>query len=150
MNARIRNGPLKALIAWRSEREYCYSMGLALGITTYTLGITRETYQSDKRYYTKTIPTQIFNHGTMCVTGFPCSSVGKESACNTGDPASIPGLGRSPGEGNGYPLQYSCLENAMDRGAWQATVHGVAMCITNVLISPLLFISNCEEGILVY
>ena len=56
---------------------------------------------------------------------FPHSSVGKESACNAGDLGSIPGLGRSPGEGNGNPLQYSCLENPMDRGAWQATVHGV-------------------------
>ena len=57
--------------------------------------------------------------------GFPCSSVGEESACNAGDLGSIPGLGRFPGEGNGNPLQYSCLENPMDRGAWQATVHGV-------------------------
>ena len=54
------------------------------------------------------------------------SSVGKESACNVGDPGSIPGLERFPGEGNGNPFQYSCLENPMDRGAWQATVHGVA------------------------
>ena len=53
-------------------------------------------------------------------------SGGKESACNAGDPSSIPISGRSPGEGNSYPLQYSCLENYMDRGAWQATVHGVA------------------------
>ena len=52
---------------------------------------------------------------------FPCSSVGKESACNAGDPDSIPGSGRSPGEGNGNPLPYSCLENSMDRGTWQAT-----------------------------
>ena len=51
---------------------------------------------------------------------------GKESACNAGDPGSIPGLGRSPGEGNGKPLQYSCLENPMGGGTWQATVHGVA------------------------
>ena len=50
--------------------------------------------------------------------GFPCSSVGKESACNAGDLCSIPGSGRSPGEGNGSSLQYSCLENPMDRGAW--------------------------------
>ena len=49
-----------------------------------------------------------------------------EPACNAGDPGSIPALGRSPGEGNGNPLQYSCLENPMDRGAWRATVHGVA------------------------
>ena len=57
--------------------------------------------------------------------GFPHSSVGKESACSAGDPGLIPGLGRSTGEGNGNPLQYSCLENPMDRGAWQAIVHGV-------------------------
>ena len=57
--------------------------------------------------------------------GFHGGSDGKESACNVGDPGSIPGSGRSPGEVNGYPLQYSCLENPMDRGAWQATVHGV-------------------------
>ena len=57
--------------------------------------------------------------------GFPHSSVGKESACNAGDLGSILGSGRSPGKGNGNPLQYSCLENSMDRRAWQATVHGV-------------------------
>ena len=56
---------------------------------------------------------------------FPCSSVSKESACSAGDPGSIPGLGRFPGEGNGNPLQYPCLENLMDRGDWWATVHGV-------------------------
>jgi len=52
-------------------------------------------------------------------------SVGKESACSAGDPSSIPQLGRSPGEGNGNPLQYPCLENLIDRGAWWAAVHGV-------------------------
>ena len=57
---------------------------------------------------------------------FPGGSGGKESACKAGDPGSIPGLGRSSGEGNGNPLQYSCLENSMDRGAWRATVHEVA------------------------
>ena len=56
---------------------------------------------------------------------FPGGSEGKESACSAGDPGSIPGLGRSPGEGNDNPLQYSCLENPMDRGAWWATVHVV-------------------------
>ena len=53
-----------------------------------------------------------------CTPGFPGDSDGKASACNAGDPGSIPGLGRLPGEGNGNPLQYSCLENSMDRGAW--------------------------------
>ena len=57
--------------------------------------------------------------------GFPGGSVGKESACNVGDLGLIPGLGRSPGEGNGNPLQYSCLENSMDRRAWRVTVHRV-------------------------
>ena len=57
--------------------------------------------------------------------GFPGSSAGKESTCNAGDLNSIPGLGRSPGEGNGDPLQYSHLENSMDRGAWWAIVHEV-------------------------
>ena len=52
-------------------------------------------------------------------------SVGKESACSAGDSGSVPELGSYPGEGNGNPLQYSCLENPMDRGAWQAAVHGV-------------------------
>ena len=53
---------------------------------------------------------------------FPGGSDGKETACNAGDPGVIPGLGRSPREENGYSLQYSCLENSMDRGAWWATV----------------------------
>ena len=57
---------------------------------------------------------------------FPGGSDGKESACNAGDLGLIPGLGRSPGEGVNYPLQYFCLENSMDRGVWWATVHGVA------------------------
>ena len=57
---------------------------------------------------------------------------GKESACNVGDVGSIPGLGRSPGEGNGNPLQCSCLENPMDRGAWWATVHGVTKSQTQM------------------
>ena len=57
---------------------------------------------------------------------FPGGSGGKESACSAGNPGLIPGLGRSPGEENGNPLQYPGLENPMDRGAWQAIVHGVA------------------------
>ena len=67
---------------------------------------------------------------------FPHSSVGKESACNVGDLGSIPGSGRSAGEGNGNPLQYSCLENPMDRGALQATVHGVARVRHDLATKP--------------
>ena len=62
----------------------------------------------------------------LVVMGFPGASEVKASASNAGDPRSIPGLGRPPGEGNGKPLQYSCLENPMDGEAWYATVHGVA------------------------
>ena len=58
--------------------------------------------------------------------GLPGGSDGKESVCNSGDPGSFPGSGRSPGEWSGNPLQYFCLENSMDRGAWWAIVHGVA------------------------
>ena len=62
----------------------------------------------------------------ICIELSWLSSVGKESACSAGDLGSIPGLEKSPGEGNGNPFQYPCLENLMDRGAWWAAVHGVA------------------------
>ena len=64
--------------------------------------------------------------------GFPGGSDGKESACRAGDPGSISGLGRSPGEGHGNPLQYSYPKNPMDRGAWQATDHGVTKSQTGL------------------
>ena len=63
---------------------------------------------------------------------FPGGSDGKESACNAGDLGSISGSGRSPGEGNGYPLHYSCLENSMDRGAWRATVYEITKSQTRL------------------
>ena len=64
------------------------------------------------------------------VMGFPHGSVGKESACNAGEPGSIPGLRRSPEEGNGNLFQYSCLKSPMDRGIWWATVQRVAESVT--------------------
>ena len=64
-----------------------------------------------------------------------------ESACNVGDLGSIPGSGSSPGEGNGNPLQYSCLENSMDRGAWWATAHGVTKSQTQLSDSFSLSLS---------
>ena len=76
-------------------------------------------------------------HLWFCIPLCYCSSVGKESACNAGDPGLIPGSGRSPGEGNGNPLQYSCLENPMDRGAWQATVHGFTRVRHDLVTKPL-------------
>ena len=69
------------------------------------------------------------DHNNLRVSG---RSAGKDSACKAGDPGSIPGLGRSRGEGNGSPLQYSGLENSMDRGAWRATVHGVTKSQTQL------------------
>ena len=68
------------------------------------------------------IPGNLF----VCLLYILHSSVGKESAGNAADTGLIPGLKRSPGEGNGNPLQYACLENAMDRGAWRTTVHSIA------------------------
>ena len=69
----------------------------------------------------------------LCETlGFPGGSDSKESACSMGDSGSILGLRRSPGEGNGCPLQYSCPENPMDRGAWQVAVHGVSKSRTRL------------------
>ena len=67
-----------------------------------------------------------------CTADFPGGSDGKVSAYNVGDLGSIPGSGRSPGEGNGNSFQYSCLENPMDRGAWWAAVHGVAKSRTQL------------------
>ena len=77
--------------------------------------------------------------------GFPGGSEVKVSACNAGDLGSIPGLGRSPGEGNGNPLQYSCLENPMDRGAWWATVHGVVKSRTQLSNFTFTFIHKIDN-----
>ena len=72
------------------------------------------------------VPVLGLNPGsTPSHVGFPGVSVVKNSLVNAGDISLIPSLGRSPGEGNGYPLQYSCLGNPMDRGAWRATGHGI-------------------------
>ena len=68
----------------------------------------------------------------LTIWGFPGGSDSKHSACSAGDPGLIPGLGRSPGEGNGNPLQYSCLEDSMDRGDWWATIHGVSKSWTQL------------------
>ena len=73
-----------------------------------------------------------FFFSLQIVLGFPGSSNSKTSACNARDPGEIPGSGRSPGERNGNPLQYSYLENFIDRGAWQATVHGTTKSWTQL------------------
>ena len=72
--------------------------------------------------------------------GFPCGSDGKESTCNEGYEGSLPGLGRSHGIGNGYPLQYSCLENSMDRGAWGCRVrHDGARGCCSIIYKHILY-----------
>ena len=81
------------------------------------------------RWRRERLPTPVF-------LGFPGGSAGKESACDVGDLGSIPGLGRSPAEGKGYPLQYSCLENLMDGGVWRATVHGVTRVRHDLATKP--------------
>ena len=80
-------------------------------------------------------------------TSEPYSTDGKKSACSTGDPGSIPGSGRSSREGNGKLLQYSCLENPMDRGAWQATVHEVVESETTEQLTLLYSISNEKKKV---
>ena len=77
--------------------------------------------------------------------GFPGSSHGKETTCNTGDPGLIPGLRRSPGECYGNPLQYSCLENSMDTGAWRAIAHEVARVGHNLVTK--ITMHRDEQGI---
>ena len=92
--------------------------------------------------YCKTLKCEVFLFFVKSSSGFPCGSAGKESACSAGDLGSIPGLGRSPGEGNGNPLQYSCLENPMDGGAWKATAHGVAKIRTQLSNFTFHFIAD--------
>ena len=92
--------------------------------------------------------SQSFGRVPIKMGGFSGGSDGKASACNAGDPGSIPGSGRSPGEGNGNPLQYSCLEHSMDGGAWWATVHGIAEShMTEQLhFTSIKMIRNKREG----
>ena len=85
--------------------------------------------ESKRLFYTSVSLLLFRIQGYGC---FPGGSEDKASACNAGDPGSIPGLGRSPGEGNGNPLQCSCLENTGDRGAWWASVYGVAQSRTQL------------------
>ena len=80
-------------------------------------------WQMDSLYWatSEALKWHLFNQATLTTwVGFPCSSVGKETVCSAGDLGSIPGSGRFPGGGHGNPIQYSCLENPMNRGAWQA------------------------------
>ena len=73
---------------------------------------------------------------SLVTLGFPGGSDGKESVCNAGDLGLIPGSGRSPAEGNGNLIQYTCLENYMDKGAWWARVHGAALSLIGLSTRP--------------
>ena len=88
---------------------------------------------------------QIISNNTLSghLLGSPGSSDVKESACSAGDPSLSSGSGRFPEERSGYPLQYSCLENSMDRGAWQSTIHGIAESDTTLRCSETQL--QCEE-----
>ena len=98
----------------------------------------------------------IYWFGFIASKGFPGGSDDKESACNAGDLSLSPGSERSPGEGRGKPLQYSCLGNPMDRGAWRATVHGVAKALdasenlTLSLFTPDSTISICNQYLKIF
>ena len=83
---------------------------------------------------------------TKVINWAPGGSDGRESACNAGDPGLIPGSGRSPGERSGYPLQYACLGNSMDRGAWQVTIHGVTKSWKTERSTLLLKVTNVMDG----
>jgi len=76
-------------------------------------------------FYVLVLVLLCISHTYTCIWGFPGGSDSKAHTCSIGDLGLIPGLGRSPEEGNGYSLQYSCLENSVDRGAWWTIVHGV-------------------------
>ena len=84
------------------------------------------------------VPWLLFTWGQTMVDDFPGGLDSKASVYNAGDPGSSPGLGRSPGEGNGNPLQYSCVENSMDGEAWSAAVHGLAKSWTRLSDFTLL------------
>ena len=120
-----------------------------------TNGVSLSTLRSG-RWLLLVFPQLLSNHlwvsGSICwisvlgALGCPGGSAGKEPTCNVGDLGSILGLGRSPREENGYPLQYSGLENSMDGGAWESTTHGVAKSWTWAQLSDFRFYSYLEAG----
>ena len=126
----IHSSTLAWKIPWREEPGRLQSMGWKELNMTEWLNWTVITFTSNS----SNINTKYLLH--VLQRGFPHSSVGKVCACSEGDLGSIPGSGRSPGEGNGNPLQYSCLENPMDRGAWRATVHKVSRVGHNLVTKP--------------
>ena len=111
---------------WRhAHLKTCTQMFIAVLITIMvgTTQMSLKWWTDKQKWYIHTMEYNSARQGMKYwyMWGFPCSSVSEEPACNAGDQGSIPGLGRSPGERNGYPHQYSCLESSMDRGDWQPT-----------------------------
>ena len=94
----------------------------------------------------KSVSPEVYGSFGKGYTGFPCRSVSEEYACSAGILGSIPGLGRSSGEGNGNPVQYSCLENPMDRVTWRASVHGVTRIEHELVTKPPLCTSSHKSG----
>ena len=118
-----------ALLSLLSHSAHVASCNTAMGWISHTphwsLAVGSCTWFSESLFHWFWVLTSSSAFSSSFLGNY-CGSVGKESTCNAGDPGLIPGSGRSPGEWNGNPSQYSCLENPMNRGAWQATVHGVA------------------------
>ena len=104
------------------QKPSFFSQRTREGATQQDRKLLNNKYSPAAKYHTCALTHTHTVCGPIHTQGLPWQLSGKHSACQAGDPGSIPGSERSPGEGNGYPLQYSCLENPMDRGAWQATV----------------------------
>ena len=107
---------------FRRQSEWCLLVSLPAAINTHT----------NSPWLFLLLQIWISGNLLILLKNFPGGSDSKESACNAGDPDSIPWLGRSPGEANGNPLQYPCLESSRDRGVWRGTVHGVTKSRTRL------------------
>ena len=137
------------VISWLKQSLPDFSMGTSLILSLHIVLFGRKSRaQSTSKDWGFCSPPRGWNLYVNYLD-FPGSSGSKESACSAGDLGLIPGLGRSPGEGNGNSLQYSCLESPMDRGAWRATVHGVTRVGHDLVSKPpplhkrwFLFLSN--------
>ena len=111
------NGDKDVTVLFIIQTWESYAINSATFCVESELLILCPTYSQAEDFLNKSV-LRIYENIFLKIGGFPGGSDGEASACNAGDPGSIPGLGRSPGEGNGNPLQYPCLENPMDRGAW--------------------------------
>ena len=129
------HGPQEALVELRRVTEKCGTLQANLCLPRVCEQVPSTTVLS--RYILGYLRQPSRFHGEPPLNqwgylGFPGGSDGREYACNSGDPGWIPGLGISPGKGKNYPLQYSCLENFIDRGAWWATVQGITKSWTHL------------------